>query len=141
MFYCIAGWIYTRRRDLTSMMVSLFIIMAAGFLFMTNMLDRYLFPALFFLLFVAARKPQILPAALLFSLFYFLNLFGSWWYPQTFFASYGDLIKWNGWFVTRIFSFFTLLLFFHLVVWLVFDKSLVGILLDRRWRKFFPKRV
>jgi Gpi18-like mannosyltransferase len=140
-FYGIAGWIYAKRKDLTSMMVSLFIIMAAGFLFMTNMLDRYLFPAFFFLLFIAARKPQILFASFLFSIFYFFNLFGSWWYPQTFFAFYGDLIKWNGWFVTRIFSFFTLLLFFHLVVWLVFDKSLVGILLDRRWRKFFPKRI
>lgn len=140
-FYCLAGWIYVKKRDFLTMMAGLFIIMAAGFLFMTNMLDRYLFPAFFFLLLAAVQKPQILPAAFLFTLFYFFNLFGSWWYPQAFFAFYGDFIKWNDWFVTRIFSFLTLFLFFQIVFRLVFDKSLVGMLFNRRWRKFFTKRI
>ena len=65
-----------------NILVSLFIISGASWLFLTNMLDRYFFTAIATGLVLLIFKPKSFKYWLPLSLIFWLNLFRQWYYPQ-----------------------------------------------------------
>ncbi len=54
-----------------------------GWLFMTNMLERYIFTGLVTLLFLSIKKPKLIYFYLILSTVFFFNLFKFWWFPSS----------------------------------------------------------
>ncbi|MEK7090940.1 MAG: hypothetical protein AAB887_00350 [Patescibacteria group bacterium] len=69
------------RKSISVFPAATLIVMAAFFL-LTRMHERYLLPALVFLIFWLARDRRLLPVFIYLSLFHWLNLYHNWWYPR-----------------------------------------------------------
>ncbi len=54
----------------------------SAFFLLTRMHERYLLPALAFMVFWIYRDKRILPAFIYLSVFHWLNLYHNWWYPR-----------------------------------------------------------
>lgn len=75
---------HTKTLNYKNIFSSLFIIGAGGWLFMTNMLDRYFFAGVVGGLFVTIYQPKLFKYWLVASLIFCLNLFRGWWFPDSF---------------------------------------------------------
>ena len=71
-----------KKLTIYNILVSLFIISGASWLFLTNMLDRYFFTAIATGLILSIFKPKSLKYWIPLSLIFWLNLFRQWYYPQ-----------------------------------------------------------
>ena len=80
---------------------SLFIIGGGGFLFLTNMLDRYFFPGVAFLLILTIYQKGLFKYWLILSFIFWLNLFNQWWFPDSL-GILREILLWQGSFITRI---------------------------------------
>jgi len=67
----------------------------SAFFFLTRMHERYLAPALVFLLLWASSRRVLLPVFVFLSLFHFLNLYHNWWAPRI-----PLLVTWLSFFMT-----------------------------------------
>ena len=54
----------------------------SAFFFLTRMHERYLLPALAFMIFWVYRDKRILPVFIYLSVFHWANLYHNWWYPR-----------------------------------------------------------
>lgn len=87
---------------------SLFIIGAGSWLFLTNMLDRYFFAGVVFLLIYTIYKSSLLKYWLILATIFILNLYNLWFYPIFFLK---DLLLWNDSFLTRVLALVNVVIF------------------------------
>jgi len=80
LFAALLLFVFTRKRFSVFPIAAL--ITMSAFFFLTRMHERYLLPALVFLVFWLARDRRLLPAFIYLSLFHWLNLYHNWWYPR-----------------------------------------------------------
>lgn len=80
---------------------SLFIIGGCGFLFLTNMLDRYFFAGIVFLLVVTVYKTGLFKYWLILSFVFWLNLFNQWWFPSGF-DFLREILIWQNSLISRL---------------------------------------
>ncbi len=81
-FIHLFAWLKTRHsKNIFSILTFLFITSGGIWIFSSNMLDRYFFPALIFGLFISIRKPKLLFFWSPLSLIFLLNLTRGYWYP------------------------------------------------------------
>lgn len=73
---------FCRQVTLQNVLKAVFVIAAGGFLFLTNMLDRYFFAGVVFLLILSIYQKGLFKYWLVLSLVFWLNLFNQWWFPQ-----------------------------------------------------------
>lgn len=95
---------------------ALFLVGAGGWLFLTNMLERYFFAGVVSGLFLAIYYPQILKYWLALSLIFFINLYHGWWYPE-FLEPLRLVLIWQDGLITRVLSLINVLIFLR-IVWL-----------------------
>lgn len=87
---------------------SFFLIALTTFVFMTNMHERYLYPAFPFLVILLAYFPEFLSVYLTLSLLHLINLYNLWWYPRIsgveefFYASDKIFLRWVAFMITAI---------------------------------------
>lgn len=82
---------------------AMFVIGAGSWLFMTNMMERYFFAGVISGLLVSIYNPQVFKYWLILSLTYWLNLYHSWWSPESL-SALRNLLTFNEGIVTRIIS-------------------------------------
>lgn len=80
---------------------SLFIVGAGGFLFLTNMLDRYFFAGIVFLLVFSIYQKGLFKYWVILSLVFWLNLYNQWWFPGSL-GFLRDVLMWQNFFISRI---------------------------------------
>lgn len=95
--------------------IAMFIIGFGGWLFLTNMLERYLFAGMSSGLLLAIFYPQILKYWLVLSIVFWINLFNGWWYPDIF-SPLKEILTWQEGFLTRVLSLVNVLLFFKVLM-------------------------
>jgi Gpi18-like mannosyltransferase len=93
---------------------SMFIIGMSGWLFLTSMLERYLFAGVTSGLILAIFYPRLLKYWLPLSLIFWINLYHSWWYPD-FFDPLKNFLVWQESFLTRILSLINVFLFIKIL--------------------------
>lgn len=69
---------------LSNIFSGLFIIGIGSWLFMTNMLERYYFIGIVSLLCLTIYQPKLIKYWLIASLFFWINLYHGWWFPEHF---------------------------------------------------------
>ena len=79
----------------------LFVISAGSWLFMTGMLERYLFAGIVFGLVAVVNHPKLVKLWLVMSLIFWLNLFYHWWLPSTL-SSLKNLLLFDNSLFTRL---------------------------------------
>lgn len=97
-------------RRLDNMLVAIFTVSAGGFMFLTNMLERYYFAGVISLLFVCIYKPKLLPYWVLVSIIFWINLYKEWWYPD-FMGFMRDALLFDDYVLVRLLSLANLVIF------------------------------
>lgn len=88
----------------------LFIIGGSGFLFLTNMLDRYFFAGIVGLLIVTIFEKDVFKYWLVLSLIFWINLFNQWWFPENL-GFLRDILIWQNFFISRVLAAVNVLIF------------------------------
>ncbi len=78
-----------------------FIVGGTGFLFLTNMLDRYFFAGVVGLLIVTIFNKSLFKFWLILSLVFWLNLFNQWWFPENL-GFLREVLTWQNFIVSRV---------------------------------------
>lgn len=95
----------------------MFLIGVGGWLFLTNVLERYFFAGVASLLFLCIYQPRLFKYWVILSLTFWLNLYHGWWFPE-----FLDLLKqtliWQDGFITRIISACNVVIFLR-VLWFI----------------------
>jgi hypothetical protein len=101
---------YLVKKDIASMLVSLFIVTGGGYQLMTGMVDRYLYTALVAMSFLVLYKRKLFLPWILLVILFSINLFYSWGYPLL-----GTSETWNNVFLIRLLSFSELAAYFYIL--------------------------
>lgn len=72
-----------RQITIKNILLSIFIVSFGGWLFLTNMLDRYSFAGIASALILCHYQPKLLKYWIPLSLIFWLNIYHQWWYPGT----------------------------------------------------------
>lgn len=94
----------------------MFLVSFGGWLFLTNMLERYEYAGVASLFFLTIYRPKLLKYFLVLSLIFWLNLYHGWWFPLWLEPLHQVLIWQNG-AVTRLLSLINVVLLFQLLRW------------------------
>jgi hypothetical protein len=97
-----------------SLYTALFIVGTGSWLFLTNMLERYLFAGMVSGLFVCIYQPKLFKLWLLASFIFWINLFHGWWYPTSL-NFIKDILVWNSEAITRLLSILNLIIFIKMI--------------------------
>lgn len=92
----------------------MFLVSLGGWLFLTNMLERYLFAGIVSLLFLSIYQPRFLKYWLVLSSIFWLNLYHGWWFPY-WLELFRQILVWQEGFITRLLSLLNVILFFRLL--------------------------
>ena len=92
----------------------LFVISAGSFMFMTGMLDRYLYAGMLFGLILVATQFRLLKWWLVWSVIFWLNLYNQWWIPASFEPLKQFMLVYDS-IVTRILSGFSVIILVKLL--------------------------
>lgn len=101
----------TKKISQQSLFTALTIVGLAGWLFMINMLERYFYSGIVFMLILTFYYPKILKYWLVLSIIFWLNLYHGWWVPREWDFLRRALI-WNEHTLTRILSAINVGIFF-----------------------------
>ena len=113
--HVLAIWrIETNRKDRWRMWEGLFVISAGSFMFMTGMLDRYLYAGMLFGLILVATQFRLLKWWLVWSVIFWLNLYNQWWIPASFEPLKQFMLVYDS-IVTRILSGFSVIILVKLL--------------------------
>ncbi|MFH0937185.1 MAG: hypothetical protein V1808_02745 [Candidatus Daviesbacteria bacterium] len=102
---------------------AMFLIGIGSWLFLTNMLDRYIFSGLIVLLIFSIYQPKIFKYWLILAIIFCLNLFNHWWFPNNL-QFLKDLMIWQDSLITRALSFINLITFVWIIYYLKYKNSL-----------------
>lgn len=86
-----------------------------GWLFLTNILDRYFFAGIVFLLFLTIYNPRLLKYWGIISLIFWLNLYHGFWFPESF-ERLRLLLIWNDNLATRILALINVVVFIRIIL-------------------------
>jgi hypothetical protein len=100
----------------TAVWAGVFLVSTGGWLFVTGMLERYLFAGIVSGLILAGLKPQLLKYWIVMSVIFWINLYYHWWVPNCF-SLLKQLLQIQEDLFTRVLSGLNLLLF-----WLMVDR-------------------
>lgn len=89
--------------NLQSIFKAMFIVGMGSWLFMTNMLDRYVFAGVVCLLLLSIMNIKLLKYFFAASLIFWLNLYNGWWFPVQF-DILRMILNWQDGFITRALS-------------------------------------
>lgn len=104
----------TKVLKLENIFIAIFLVGAGGWLFLTNMLDRYFFAGVVALLFVSIYKKNLLKYWLILSLIFWLNLYNQWWFPSNLDLLH-QVLAWQDGLLTRLFSLVNVIVFLRVV--------------------------
>jgi hypothetical protein len=93
-----------------NMIVGLFIVSTGSWLFMTNMLDRYLFAGIVSGLIATIYNYKLFKYWLLLSLIYWLNLYNQWWFPDSF-RILENILVWQNGLITKLLAILNIIVF------------------------------
>lgn len=99
-----------KHMTMKSLSVALFIVGTGSFLFMTNMLERYIFAGIVFGLLAAMFYRNVLKYWLALSVIFLLNLYHGWWYPEQL-TILKNALLWQDGLLTRLLSLVNVILF------------------------------
>lgn len=116
----IAALITTHDKSLKSLMLSLFLISTGAYLFMTGMVDRYLYSGAVFLIVLTAYDQRLRRYCWLMLILFSVNLFYSWGFP--FLDKY---TAWENPLLIRFFSFLQLAVFIAILKKIQFVKIVI----------------
>jgi Gpi18-like mannosyltransferase len=91
----------TEKHNKNCLWECLFIVAAGSWLFMTGMLERYLFAGMTFGLLAVVTNPGLLKYWMVMSIIFWMNLFYHWWFPAAL-TPLQNLLLWNDGAVTRL---------------------------------------
>lgn len=103
-----------KKISLENIFVALFLISFGGWLFLTNMLERYAFAGIVTLLFVSIYKPFLLKYWIILSIIFWLNLYHGWWFPH-WLEPLHQILIWQDGLITRLLSVINVIFFFQLI--------------------------
>lgn len=103
LFNVLAVAIYRQSPATLGLWSAVYLVGSAGWLFMTNMLDRYYFAGVASGILVCALVPKTFKYWLIISLIFTLNLYHQWWYPPQLEPLKQVLLANEGW-LTRLLS-------------------------------------
>ena len=89
--------------SLKNIFTSLFVTGLGAWMFLTNMYERYLFVGIAAGLIVSLSYPKLLKYWLLFNIFYWINLFNGFWFPEQF-TFLKHTLEWNNGLLQRVFA-------------------------------------
>jgi len=89
---------------------SLTILGIGSWLFLTNMLDRYVFAGIVSLLILCIYNKELFRYWFVLSIIFWLNLFNHWWFPSSF-STLQQIMTWQGSLFTRFLALANLILF------------------------------
>lgn len=101
--------------NIANLFTALSIVGLGSWLFMTNMLERYYFAGVTFLLFLSIYKKGLFKYWLVISLIYGINLYSNFWFPE-WLNGLEDLLNYQKDFITRILSTVNVLIFIKILL-------------------------
>lgn len=104
----------TKVLKLENIFIAMFLVGAGGWLFLTNMLDRYFFAGVVVLLFVSIYKKNLLKYWIILSLIFWMNLYSQWWFPSNLDLLH-QLLVWQDGLLTRFLSLVNVVVFLRVV--------------------------
>jgi Gpi18-like mannosyltransferase len=107
----------SKKNNLETIFQGLSIIGIGSWLFLTNMLDRYVFAGITALLIWSALEYKLFKYWLILSLIFWLNLFNHWWFPTNL-AWLRQILSWQDDLITRLLS----LIFVLIYIKIFFDR-------------------
>lgn len=111
-------WRLVKEINVKTFFQGVFIIGGGGWLFMTNMLDRYFLAALISLLIWSIFERRYFKIWLVMSLVFWCNLYNQWWFPSQL-DNLKQAMLWQGGLLTQVLSAINVICF----GWVVFDAS------------------
>lgn len=112
LFYLPLLYLVYKKQDCKTVVVVLLLASLSSFMLLTNMHERYLYPAFAPFTIIAVSMPWVLPFYIGFSIVNLLNLYNLWWYPR--FDLLVNLLSAEGRFLPRILGGFNFLAFIAL---------------------------
>jgi Gpi18-like mannosyltransferase len=109
----LALWI-VRVRNMQTILTAFAVVGLCSWLFMVNMLERYVFAGIVFSMMCLIYYPKFLKAWIVMSLIFWVNLYHGWWVPRLWEWLHQAII-WNDNTVTRILSAINVVIFFIFV--------------------------
>lgn len=100
-----------KKITLENTFMSIFLIGVGGWVFLTNMLERYVFAGLVALLLVSIYKRGLLKYWLILSIIFWINLYYHWWFPE-WLKPLESALTWNEDVLTRLLSIVNVVVFF-----------------------------
>ncbi len=117
--------------NIKTVLKAMFVIGFGGWLFLTNMLERYAFAGVTSGLFLVIFYPRLLKYWLILSFTFWINLYHGFWYPD-FLKPLMDILKWEDGFLTRIISVVNIFIFIKMLQYLeIFSINLKRIKLKQ----------
>lgn len=104
-----------------SVLAAVFISSFGGWLFLTNMYERYVFAGVVSLLFLSIYRKKFFKYFIILSLIYIFNMYNGWWFPEKI-VWLRELFLWNDRLITRLLSAANVVIYGY-VVWLIFKKD------------------
>lgn len=101
---------------------ALFLIGFGGWLFLTNMLDRYLFAGIVLLLIISIYQKKFLKYWIILSLIFWLNLYNQWWFPNNL-DFLKEILIWQNYLISRILAVINVVLFLVILRKIFFIKK------------------
>lgn len=102
------------KRGMENIFKGMFLVSFGGWLFLTNMLERYAFAGVVSLFFYSIYNPKILRYWIPLSLIFWINLYHGWWFPN-WLNPLHDILVWQDGLVTRILSLVNVLIFIRIL--------------------------
>ena len=104
-----------KKVSMENMFKAMFLIGAGGWLFLTNMLERYFFAGILSLLLLCIYQPKLLKYWVVLSLIYWINLYDSFWFPEIF-NPLKEILIWQDGLVTRFLSLINIAIFIRVIM-------------------------
>ncbi|QQG43526.1 MAG: hypothetical protein HYW45_00715 [Candidatus Daviesbacteria bacterium] len=93
---------------------AMFLVSFSGWLFLTNMLERYEYAAIASLFFLTIYRPRFIKYFLILSLIFWVNLYHGWWFPQ-WLEPLRQVLIWQEGLIARLLSVINVVLFFQII--------------------------
>ncbi len=133
MFLNILAFKITRHLTRENLIKALFLVGAGGWLFLTNMMERYFFAGVVSGLLLSVFYPKIFKYWLVMSIIFWINLYESWWFPA-WLEPLRLILIWQDGFVTRLLSLINVFIFIK-IMWLVYPE------IQTFFKKWFNKLI
>ncbi|HOZ81224.1 MAG TPA: hypothetical protein PK370_03330 [Candidatus Woesebacteria bacterium] len=108
------SFLVVRRQKLDTIFLSIFISGFGGWLFLTNMYERYVFAGLISLLFYSIYHRQYFKYFIILSLIFWCNLYHGWWQPSQL-EFLKNVFLWSNRLIPKILSFVNLVIYLKII--------------------------